>query len=199
MELKRRGMTVPLHQGDDHERIETLKAELMKATSAVGSPERLMSDRSPIEVAEEYDAFVAEADGRAFKVRVEPMLRKPFRDLEAAHPPRTKRVTTTDAEGSERTTDEVDERDLIGFNIDTMADPLTVASVAYVETPDGHRIERPAEVERFLDGLADPEFSLIFSAAVEVNTQARTFPKAGATSLLGRMSAETSRSLETSD
>jgi hypothetical protein len=148
--LSVRTTRIPLYQGDDLERIEELRADLERAKHAEGGPARVGDTGSGVASAKAaLLAAYAEAKPRAVLVTVKALGRRQWRSLIEAHPPR---------EGNR-------EDDMHGgiANINTLQDPLVVASITEPEFPT------PADRDDFLDALSDADFTSIFRAAFALN------------------------------
>jgi hypothetical protein len=106
--------------------------------------------------------------------------------LLAEHPAR--KVIEKAEDGTEREVTHPD--DEIGWNAETLPEPLVKASLC----PD--QFESIEKRDAWLDGLSDPEFSRLYSAAVGLNISGGPDPKARLSSLLDLTSTETSKSPE---
>lgn len=203
-EFKRPTATVPLYQSADQARIDELRADLMAEASQTVTTTRLLSDTEPQGAdelrakAQAHDDFVREAEGRAVRIVVQALPRKRWRALEDKHPARMIETKVRAEDGTERTTEEPHADDRLGFNLDTMADDLVPESLPLV-TPDGE-VQFASEDERaaFLDALSAPHFDAIYAAAIRLNTEGGSVPKAEASSLVDRIIAATSTSLAAS-
>jgi hypothetical protein len=192
-------VTVPLFGGGDRQRIEELRAELMGAASNAVVGPRLLSDTTPQisgdlqAKAEAHDAFVREATERARKVTIQALRRGDKRKLQDAHPPRMVTKTVTGDDGVARDVEVPHEDDDRGFNAETIADPLVLASIRGAFDDD-------KAAQEFSDDLSDPHFNAIYSAAVRLNWEAdATIPKAEASLLVERIIAAISTSRDDSD
>lgn len=177
--------TVPLYNRADMKRIAELGDAIEEATIVVG-PKRVADADPVLEAVAEYDEFKAAATERATKVEITALPTSEWRKLLAEHPPRR------DVIEDEEVVESFPQDHAQGFNIESIADPLVKASL----TPD--QFDDRAELEQFVEDLSDPHFSLIFSAAVKLNTEAGPDPKFSASSWLARTSAVMSRSDESS-
>ncbi|MCR1785300.1 hypothetical protein KVF89_22360 [Nocardioides carbamazepini] len=192
-------VSVPLFQGGDLQRIEELRAELMQAASSAVVGPRLLSETTP-EIsgdlqtkAEAHDAFVNEATERARKVTIQALRRGDKRELQDAHPPRMITKTVTGDDGTTRDIEVPHEDDHHGFNFETIADELVLASIRSAFDDDD-------AAEAFSDDLSDPHFNAILAAAVRLNWEAdATIPKAEASLLVERIIAAISTSPDDSD
>lgn len=180
--------TVILWHGDDYQPLaDLLKDVETAATSAVVSgPARLGDDVGTRSAVKEYDAFRKEALARATHVEMQALGRRSWRALLADHSPR--KVTEKAEDGTDHEITHPD--DLIGWNAETMPDPLVRAALV----PD--QFESIEKRDAWLDSLSDPEFSMLYSAAVNLNMSGGPDPKARVSSLLDLTSTETSTSPE---
>jgi hypothetical protein len=189
--------TVPLFQGDDLQRIEELRAELMEAASSAVVGPRLLSETAPEGTAElkakaeAHDDFVREATERARKIEIQALPRTKKRELQAAHPARTVTETITDPDGTIRSVEIPHKDDDKGFNFETLADVLVPASLVGFTSP--------AAAVAFAEDLSDPHFNAIYRAAIRLNYEDGTVPKAEASLLVDRIIAAISTSPEDSD
>jgi hypothetical protein len=189
--------TVPLFQGDDLQRLEELRADLMEAASAAVVGPRLLSETVPEGTAElkakadAHDDFVREATERARKVEIQALPRHEKRRLQADHPARTVTETITDPDGTIRSVEIPHKDDNKGFNFETMADVLVPASLIGFNSH--------AAAVAFAEDLSDPHFNAIYRAAIRLNYEDSTVPKAEASSLVDRIIAAISTSPEDSD
>jgi hypothetical protein len=190
--------TVILWHGDDYQPLaEKFKAVEAAATNAVVSgPARIGDDPKTASAVEEYEAFRKQALERATAVEMQALPRGgrnsdgsdrvTWRGLLAQHPAR--KVTRKAEDVAEREVDHPD--DAIGWNTETMPEPLVKASLL----PD--QFESIEKRDAWLDGLSDPEFSRLYSAAVSLNISGGPDPKAQLSLLLDLTSTETSTSPE---
>lgn len=180
--------TVILWHGDDYQPLaDLLKAVETAATTAVmGAPARLGDDPGTRSATEAYDAFREEALARATNVEMQALGRRSWRALLAEHPAR--KVTEKAEDGTEN--EVTHPEDLIGWNSDTLPDPLVKACLV------ADQFESIEKRDAWLDGLSDPEFSRLYSTAVSLNTSGGPDPKAQLSSLLDLTSTETSKSPE---
>lgn len=198
-EYERPTATVPLFQGSDLQRIEELRAELMDAASSAVVGPRLISETVPEGTAElkakadAHDDYVREATERARKVEIQALPRSKKRELQAKHPARMVTETITDPDGTIRSVDVPHQDDDKGFNFETMADELVPASLI------GDQFKSHAAAVAFAEDLSDPHFNAIYHAAIRLNYEDGSVPKAEASSLVDRIIAAISTSLEDSD
>lgn len=190
--------TVILWHGDDYQPLtEKFKAVENSATlAAVSGPSRIGDDPQTKTAVEEYEAFREEALKRATKVEMRALPRGgrnadgservTWRGLLAQY--KARKVTEKAEDGTEREVDHPD--DGLGWNSEDMSDPLVKASLV----PD--QFESVEKRDAWLDGLSDPEFSQLYSAAVRLNISGGPDPKFLASSLLDLTSTETSTSPE---
>jgi hypothetical protein len=184
---KPRTTTVVLFQGDDldpiEERRQAFQRALVDQTRTVGVRRAGDDDLDDAkEAGAEYDRFMDEALERAAHVQLQALPRSRFRQMVADHPPRE---DEKDEAGEVTESHSEDRR--YGFNVDTMADALVPASVV-IEGQFANQPERDA----WLDELSDAEFSKLYSAAILLNQGGGPDPKARFSSLIDRMSDETS-------
>lgn len=156
-EFKPRTVTVSIYQGDDMARIGELRqaADIAIQAEQSGLP-RTLGEVGATASVEEHNAFVAEAETRATKVRIQALGRKQWRSLVAAHPPR----------------DGNDEDKAVGVNEETFADALVPASIVEPTFPT------PADMEAFLDALSDAQFNELYLNAFALNRAVGQAPKA---------------------
>jgi hypothetical protein len=180
--------TVILWHGDDYEPLAELRRAVEEAASAAvfANPARFGDDNALRAATDAYDAFADEALARATKVEMRGLGRKAWRGLLAEHPAR--KITEKAEDGTEH--EVTHPEDIIGWNSETMPDPLVRASLS------PGQFESDEKRDAWLDGLTDPEFSVLYSAAVKFNTVGGPDPKARVSSLLDPISSETSTSLE---
>ncbi|HET7689336.1 MAG TPA: hypothetical protein VFK41_03090 [Nocardioidaceae bacterium] len=178
--LKPRTRTVPLFQGDDRVRITELQQAVEAAVTREGL-RRVGDGSETLTAAEEYDAFVLEATGRAVKVELQQLRHKLWRKLVLANPPRD---------------DEEDDKEY-GFDIDAMAEAL----LPYVDDEDPEQrtiispqFETREALQEFIDDLSHGDFQRLYSAAYLLNVDSGGDPKADMSSRLARISDATSSS-----
>lgn len=179
---ERRKERVPLYTNDDQDRLVEL-LDAMEAASVEAGPTRL-TDAPVQEAALAYDAFLAEATQRADHAAITALKKTDWRELLAAHPPRKPVMEEDGQTVAERFPE--DERH--GFNAETIAQPLVLASL------DQDQFDSPDGVEPWVDELDDQAFSRIFSAAVRINEGRGPNPNFSASSLIAQTSAAMSRS-----
>lgn len=186
--LPRRTERVPLFEPADQARLADLAQEAARAIELAG-PQRVGDGTPARDAAAEYDALHAEAKDRARWIELEALPRKAWRALLMEHPARMVEQTVKADDGTESTTEVVHDEDAnVGFNVETIAEPLVKASIKAGQFPS------IADRDAFLDDLSDPNFTRLFGAAVLLNRQDITPPKAGLVSLLAAISDETSTS-----
>lgn len=178
--VERRKEQVPLFTNEDQDRLTELLDAIEEASVSAG-PQRV-ADAPVKDAAEAYDSFLAEAVERAEMVGITALPGRKWRELMASHPPRP---AVTDDEGDVVQSFPQDQRE--GFNVETIAQPLVVASV------DLDQFDDEAEREAWVDDLDDPKFSRLYSAAVRINTRGGPDPKFSASSWLDQTSAVMSR------
>lgn len=170
--ISRRTDELFVWQGDDLARIKELRARAEEAAKKESAGPRLMGEESEAQVlAQEHDDFVAEAKGRAVKVKIREVGRRRWRDLQAEHPPRP---------GNES-----DES--IGVNEDTFAEALLTASIIEPMFPDA------GGLAEFIDDLNAGVFEQLYVRAFMLNKSGAVDPKASLASELTRRSDETSK------
>jgi hypothetical protein len=150
--------TVILWHGDDYQPLADLLKDVETAatTAVMDGPARLGDDPKTQKASQAYDAFREEALARATRVEMRALGRRSWRSLLAEHPPR--KVTEKAEDGSDREVTHPD--DSIGWNAETLPEPLVKACLV----PD--QFESIEKRDAWLDGLSDPEFSRLYSAAV---------------------------------
>lgn len=184
--LSRRTIPVALFQPADEERLAELADAAAKAIDRAG-PSRVGDGTPAKESAALYDEFYAEAETRASTVELVALPKKDWRALKDEHPERMVEVPHR-IDGEDVLREEPDPRDHMGFNVQTIADPLIRACIV------PGQFDSIGERDAYLEDLSDPNFSRLFNAAVALNTQGSVPPKAGLVSLLEAISAETSTS-----
>lgn len=216
-DLKPRRTTVVLFQGDDLDPIAQRLADVQRlaASSArrIGDPEVVGA------ASKSYDEFMDEATVRAVKVDLEAAPRKRYRALRNKHPVRMIPADPVDGTGggsaggqgpAKMVPHEDDEP--WGFNFETFGDAVLLGDPTVEVTPGDGGVppaivrvysetdgvapdcSTPDKLEAFLDGLADTEFSKLFSEAVMLNQGSLPDPKVRLSSLLDLTSGETSES-----
>jgi hypothetical protein len=180
--------TVILWHGDDYQPLADLLKDVESAanTAVFADAPRLGDDAGTRTAAQKYDAYREEALKRATHVEVRALGRRSWRALLAEHPAR--KVTEKAEDGTDR--EVTHPEDEIGWNAETLPDPLVKAALV----PD--QFESIEKRDAWLDGLSDPEFSRLYSAAVSLNVSGGPDPKALLSSLLDLTSTETSKSPE---
>lgn len=181
--LKPRTATIPIYQGDDAEHLAELRMAVAvaerQAMQSQGAPRR-GGDDDPAEAVKAaqaaYDAFVDEAAERAVEVVVRAIGRRRFRDLVAAHPPRT----TKNDEGKD-VTHEDDEH--LGVNVETFAPALLTFAepgedgVRTVIAP-AEAVKSPTALRDFLDDdVTDGDYEKLFTVAYWINRASGSDPK----------------------
>lgn len=179
--LKPRTATIPIYQGDDAERLAELHMAVAIAerqTSMQGAPRRVgdAPEDDVQEARDAFDAFLDEAAERAVEVVVRAIGRRRFRDLVAAHPPRTEK----NGKG-EDVTHEADV--VLGVNVETFPPAL----LAFAEAGDeGIRtivgpesvVKSARALEEFLDDeVTDGDYEKIWTAAYWINRSPGSDPK----------------------
>lgn len=185
LKIEREKRSVALFKPEDRRQMADLLEAITSAATEAG-PKRVgdTDDNSPVHLAVvAYDAFKAKALRRATNVGITALRKGVWRDLLGEHPPRK---DVLDPEGDPVET--FDQDTAVGFNVDTIALPLVLASI------DLDQFDSEAERDEFVDNLSDPDFSRIYSEAVRVNTEAGPDPKWSASSWHELTSAVMSRS-----
>lgn len=216
--LKPRTATVLIYHGDDLERLAELRREAevaeriaqqaIDAAELRGSGNLRGGDADPVAEARKafnatvppkrdaYDAFVAEASGRALEVTLQMIGKRRFKELVLAHPPRMVTKEEPVEGGEPKTVEAVHEDDaMFGVNTET----LPTALLAYVDPRDTavRTITAPefhgaAQVEEFLDDeLSEGDFDKLWVAAFLLNRTAGADPKASLFSTGSLTSVET--------
>jgi len=180
--------TVILWHGDDYQPLADLLKDVETAatTAVMDGPARLGDDPGTKSASAAYDAFREEALERATRVEMRALGRKAWRSLLGEHSPR--KISEKAEDGTEHEVMHPD--DQIGWNAETLPEPLVKACLV----PD--QFESAETRDEWLDGLSDPEFSRLYSAAVGLNISGGPDPKARLSSLLDLTSTETSKSPE---
>ena len=169
--LKPRTSVVPVYQGDDADKIADLRADAERAALTRRGNSRLDDgDADPFAAAvESYNVFLDEAYERALKVTIAALRKDDWRDLIADHPPR---ADVLDDDGKVVKSFDADHE--VGFNVQTVAEPLISATLDRVE-----ELGLDQELERDdADELSDADFNRIYSAAVDLNIGSGPDPKA---------------------
>lgn len=162
--IKPRSAQVVIYQGDDLQRLTDLRRDAEVKQRIADRPRaetaRAGDDATPQADAQAardaYDAFVAEAAGRAVTVEVHALPRKKFRGLMADHAPRK-----VDGEDGTQVTHADDAP--FDVNVDTFGEPFLVASIF------DPQFDSKAEAVDFLDSLSEGEFDTLFAAAYLLN------------------------------
>jgi hypothetical protein len=159
-----------------HDRAKKAEGESAESRLAVDVPDSTRLAEEHDRIVDERDALVAEADAQALHVKLRALGRREWRDLVAAHPPRTvekdkvsKDVAASDAQS--------------GVNDDTFKDALIAASLI---GPEGVTFED-------LDQLADIDYQRLYVTAFALNRGAAPDPKASPVWRLTQTSSETSK------
>lgn len=209
--LKPRETVVPIYQGDDIGTISDLRQaadvaeRIALQAKAKGSPVRLGGDPADDEAQaakDAYDEFVDQAAERAVLVELRSIGRRRFRDLMAAHPPRTVKVdddpdedAPADAPTGQHEETHPDD-DSWGVNTETFGDAL----LKYVD-PDDEEIRTVAGPEPLLsrkglaafldDEVAEGDYDGLWVTAYGLNRQPSADPKSSKFSAARRSSTET--------
>lgn len=175
-------------------------------------PDAEDGESSPLQrAALEYDEYADASIERGTHVRLAAVARKVYGALLAEHPPRQPlRAVVIDNETGETTPGEVvegyEQDGEVGFDVDGIAEPLILGCLRAWDgwtDPDGNewtpvrpddearQFDTDADLVAFVDGLSEPEFSRLFSAAVQLNRGGGPDPKVRLSSLLDRMSSAT--------
>ena len=154
--LTARTTRIPLYQGDDLARIESLRADVERAKLSASGPARVGDTGSDLAAAKVALTEACEdAEPRAVVVIVQALGRRQWRSLVAEHRPR----------------DDEKEDEYLGVNADTFPDALVPASIAEPEFPSH------ADRDAFLDALSDADFNRLFRAAFTLNRVPADDPK----------------------
>lgn len=166
--IEARTAVVTIYGGDYLDRIRDLELKAEAAKDAADGTARTL-DEVPeyLELAQQHDDLVREAEAQALHVRIRALGRREWRDLVAAHPPR------------ESNKDDA----LAGVNEDTFKDALVAASV----------IEPEGITSEDLDRLADIDYDRLYLTAFALNRGAAPDPKASLVSRLTKTSDEISK------
>src|SRR3546814_235718 len=171
MAIERRTAVVTIYQGDILDRILHLEARAEAVKNAQDTP--LMGGDKPeyLEIAEEHDKLVAEAEETALHVRVQALKRSSWKALIKEHPPR---------EGNKSDA-------AVGVNEDDFKDVL----VPFVneDDPEDRTIVGGLNVED-LDDLSDIDFDRIYLTAFALTRGAGATPKANLVSRMTQPSDE---------
>lgn len=187
--IKPRSAFITIYQGDDIARLSELyrAAETAKRfESAHVEDARAGDDVSSVaqERQDEYDAFVDEAAERAVTIELHHIGRRRFRDLMAAHPPRTVKVTEPGVDGGEVVEREETHPDDSDYQVNT--ETFAAAILTYID-PDDSTIRTIAAPEfkdkkavaAFLDDeIADGDFDELWVTAYHLNRGTSADPKA---------------------
>lgn len=181
--------TVPIYRDDDFEKIadcrrklENAKAEarIIEATTRAGD-----GDPEAVEDARRlYQEALSEAAERAEMWELESIGNVEFRALLKAHPPRMVTVKTTNADGVESESEQVDPEDaLFGVNTETFGRAL----VEFVDDDDDDIrtvvepvFENDRERRRRLKRLSEGELNTLWVKAFSLNRAMVRDPKAEA-------------------
>jgi hypothetical protein len=142
--MNQRVFKVELFQGDDLDRLAELSSAAQKLKPSALSTG--MEDGEYAAAAEAHDEYLAEARTRAVTIGMQPMLRKPYHDLQVLHPPRED--NPSDA--------------VLGVNSETFVEPLLLASIVDPPMSD-------AEKQEFLDSLNHAQFTHLADEALAIN------------------------------
>jgi hypothetical protein len=163
MSVQPRTATVVIFQGDYLDRIRLLEQKAQAAKDAEGAaPRRVGSTPEYLQIAEEHDALVQEAEASALRIVVKALRRSEWRALVAEHPPRED--NKSDAS--------------VGVNEDTFREALVPASI----------IEPVDFTADDLDELSDADYDRIYYTAFGLNRGAVVSP--GKANLYSRLSQE---------
>jgi hypothetical protein len=195
--LKPRQTVVPIFQGDDLDAMVDLRtavesAALTQSSGRLGDDD---GDNRFTDAIRRHDAFMEEANARAAKVTLVALRNAAWRDMVAAHPPRE---PVKDDAGD--VAEEWPQDEAVGFNVDSIAHPLLLATL---ERAAEVAVEYGEEPQEFgvddLDDLSDADYSRLVDRAIGLNDRPGPDPKARLSSLLGPTSSETSGSPERLD
>lgn len=184
-----RSDVVTIYTGDYLARIRHLEA-LAEADHEATDPVPLVNGERPryLELAEEHDQLVREAEASAINVRVQALPRKVWGALVAKHPRRTE--ATEGAEPNQIRFDAI-----AGVNEDTFMIDLVYGGTVEIdgdEVPYRSLVE-PAQIcSDDIDALADVDFRRLYLTAFGLNAAVGADPKASLVSRLTQPSSETS-------
>jgi hypothetical protein len=175
--IQPRTAVVTIYGGDYLDRIRHLERLAEAAKDAADDEGPRLNSEVPeyLELARQHDDLVKEAEESALHVRVRALGRREWKELVAAHPPRTVE--------KDHVTEALAKSDaLSGVNDDTFKDALVAASVI-----------EPAEISADdLDQLSDIDFDRIYLTAFGLNRGTAPDPKASLVSRLTQRNDETS-------
>lgn len=160
--IERRTATVTIFGGDYLDRIRHLERKAEAAEKAAG-PASLDEEPEYLQIAEEHDALVREAEASALHIVIGALPRKTWRDLVADHPPR---------EGNQG-----DAR--MGVNEETFAEALVPLSIV-----------SPAIEPDDLEALSSADFERLYVTAFGLNRMPVADPKASLVSRLTQKNDE---------
>lgn len=154
--LTARTTSIPLYQGDDLDKIESLRMDLARAKASASGPARIGDTDADVQAATAaLTAACDDAEPRAVVVVVKALGRRQWRSLVAEHPAR-------DGNKDDET---------YGANSDTFPDALLVASIVEPTFPT------PADRDDFLDSLSDADFTRLWRSAFLLNRVQADDPK----------------------
>lgn len=182
--------TVHIYGGDYHARLEALQARITEAAESVdkNGVARMGSKPEHVQLAEEYEALVAEAAEHRVDVTVQQIPRRVAKALRKAHPPRQigqDGVTEREARGD----------GVLGVNEGTFAETLVCGGTIEIDgVPVEYRsVTEPEMSPEDFDGLSEGAFGVLYRTALDINYGFVTDPKEGLlASLLTQKSDETS-------
>ena len=154
--LSARTARIPLYQGDDLARIESLRADVERAKLSASGPARIGDTGSDLAAAKlALTEACEEAEPRAVVMVVQALGRRQWRALVTEHPAR-------DGESQD---------EMMGVNSESFPDALVPLSIAEPEFPSH------ADRDAFLDALSDADFNRLFRAAFTLNRVPADDPK----------------------
>lgn len=184
MDLFDRIETVHIYVGDYPQRVNQLEQRLRDAAEeAEGNVLTLDETDETVELAEQYNALVADAPHHRITVSVKKLNRTVSKPLREAHPPRKAGV-----DGATERQERADS--VLGVNEQTFRPALVRASVARMTAPDGSDIALDDET---FDKLSEGDELMIFNKALALSYGQTADPKEiSLGSLLGPRSEKTS-------
>ena len=153
--IEPRSAQVTIYQGDYLDRIRHLEQKAEAAAKAEAGASATLDEASEaLDLVEQHDALVKEAEQSALHVRVRALGRKAWKALVADHPPRE------DNAGDKA----------MGVNEETFKDELVAASIVEPAMTDGERAD-------FLDAVSDVDFDRLYYSAFALNRAPGGDPK----------------------
>jgi hypothetical protein len=154
--LTARTTSIPLYQGDDLDKIESLRMDLARAKASASGNARVGDTDADVKAATAaLQAACDDAEPRAVVVVVKALGRRQWRSLVEAHPAR---------DGNK-------DDEQFGVNSADFPDALLIASLSEPTFPT------PADRDDFLDSLSDADFTRLWRAAFLLNRVSADDPK----------------------